>query len=89
MEFIMVKILTDSKSEPQETASTTLARLSQGGLFGLGGGLVLGSLFLELGVLPQVASVASAFATCKDNCNNSAISNAQYLRLVTWFRWLP
>ncbi|KAK8956634.1 hypothetical protein KSP39_PZI000327 [Platanthera zijinensis] len=33
-----------------------------GGLLGLGGGFILGPLFLEMGVPPQVASATSTFA---------------------------
>lgn len=33
-----------------------------GGLLGLGGGFILGPLFLELGIPPQVASATSTFA---------------------------
>ncbi|WCJ40770.1 Sulfite exporter TauE/SafE family protein [Euphorbia peplus] len=33
-----------------------------GGLFGLGGGFILGPLFLELGVPPQVSSATTSFA---------------------------
>ncbi|CDP02034.1 unnamed protein product [Coffea canephora] len=48
-----------------------------GGLLGLGGGFVLGPLFLELGVPPQVASATSTFAMTF----SSSMSVVQYYLL--------
>ncbi|KAF9609442.1 hypothetical protein IFM89_016242 [Coptis chinensis] len=48
-----------------------------GGLLGLGGGFILGPLFLELGVPPQVASATSTFAMAF----SSSMSVIQYYLL--------
>lgn len=48
-----------------------------GGLLGLGGGFILGPLFLELGVPPQVASATSTFAMVF----SSSMSVVQYYLL--------
>ncbi|KAK9129910.1 hypothetical protein Sjap_010397 [Stephania japonica] len=48
-----------------------------GGLLGLGGGFILGPLFLELGVPPQVASATSTFAMAF----SSSMSVLQYYLL--------
>ncbi|PIA52601.1 hypothetical protein AQUCO_01000467v1 [Aquilegia coerulea] len=48
-----------------------------GGLLGLGGGFILGPLFLELGVPPQVASATSSFAMAF----SSSMSVIQYYLL--------
>ncbi|KAI4387317.1 hypothetical protein MLD38_005159 [Melastoma candidum] len=45
-----------------------------GGLLGLGGGFILGPLFLELGILPRVASATSTFAMTL----SSSMSVVQY-----------
>ncbi|XP_057482730.1 sulfite exporter TauE/SafE family protein 3-like [Actinidia eriantha] len=48
-----------------------------GGLLGLGGGFILGPLFLELGIPPQVASATSTFAMAF----SSSMSVVQYYLL--------
>ncbi|KAF8405213.1 hypothetical protein HHK36_010113 [Tetracentron sinense] len=48
-----------------------------GGLLGLGGGFILGPLFLELGIPPQVASATSTFAMVF----SSSMSVVQYYHL--------
>ncbi|XP_021804235.1 sulfite exporter TauE/SafE family protein 3-like, partial [Prunus avium] len=48
-----------------------------GGLLGLGGGFILGPLFLELGIPPQVASATSTFAMLF----SSSMSVVQYYLL--------
>ncbi|XP_022752128.1 sulfite exporter TauE/SafE family protein 3-like [Durio zibethinus] len=48
-----------------------------GGLLGLGGGFILGPLFLELGIPPQVASATSTFALAF----SSSMSVVQYYLL--------
>ncbi|CAJ1930098.1 unnamed protein product [Sphenostylis stenocarpa] len=48
-----------------------------GGLLGLGGGFILGPLFLELGIPPQVASATSTFAMVF----SSSMSVVQYFLL--------
>ncbi|XP_052195103.1 sulfite exporter TauE/SafE family protein 3-like [Diospyros lotus] len=48
-----------------------------GGLLGLGGGFILGPLFLELGIPPQVASATSTFAMVF----SSSMSVVQYYML--------
>ncbi|XP_047310764.1 sulfite exporter TauE/SafE family protein 3-like [Impatiens glandulifera] len=48
-----------------------------GGLLGLGGGFILGPLFLELGIPPQVASATSTFAMAF----SSSMSVVQYYML--------
>ncbi|KAM7524167.1 hypothetical protein LguiA_014069 [Lonicera macranthoides] len=48
-----------------------------GGLLGLGGGFILGPLFLELGIPPQVASATSSFAMVF----SSSMSVVQYYLL--------
>ncbi|THF96206.1 hypothetical protein TEA_008771 [Camellia sinensis var. sinensis] len=58
-----------------------------GGLLGLGGGFILGPLFLELGIPPQVASATSTFAMVF----SSSMSVVQYYLLkrfpVPYGRW--
>ncbi|XP_020217725.1 sulfite exporter TauE/SafE family protein 3 [Cajanus cajan] len=57
--------------------STGIVAGMVGGLLGLGGGFILGPLFLELGIPPQVASATSTFAMVF----SSSMSVVQYYLL--------
>ncbi|KAL5725795.1 hypothetical protein ACHQM5_008898 [Ranunculus cassubicifolius] len=52
-----------------------------GGLLGLGGGFILGPLFLELGVPPQVSSATATFAM---TFSSSMYQLQELLLLVPW-----